>query len=154
MTRITLMIVLAMILIGCQSQATKPEAPVAKPLIHEDSTVYFADKTASLSMRATFESENQSHQQELTRGYKFQFRSIQKRNVSISQVSIIAGGKKINLSENRFLLPPQKGITLNLSLEDTHYIDQQQDAILRFKYEGESQLMSLKGHRLIEFVTP
>jgi len=147
-------LIFLILLAGCKGQLTQPpERPVALPLIYEDSTVYFADNTASLSMRASFESDSQSYHQTLTEGYKFQFRSIQKRNILISQVSIISGGEKINVSTNRFLLPPQQGITLSLSLEDTRRIAQQDEAILRFKYEGDSQLMSIKAHRLLEWTT-
>ena len=147
-------LLLPLLLSACQGTPTTPkkdQTTVSKPLIHQDSTIYFANKTASISMRASFTNTGGGTEQALATGYKLQFRSIQEGNVSISQVSIIAGGKKITLNEQGFLLPPNQGATLSINLEDTRYITGHPDATLRFKYEGESQLMSIKQHRLSEF---
>jgi uncharacterized lipoprotein YajG len=149
-----LYVLLSLLLAGCQttpSALNKTQSSAKSTLIHQDSTVYFAKKTASISMRASFSNTSGGVQQSLVDGYKLQFRSIQKRNISIRRVSIIAGGKKIILSEQGFLLPPHQGATLPISIEDTHFIAQQEDAVLRFKYEGESQLMTIRQHRLKEF---
>lgn len=147
-----LLLWLPLILAACQSGPTTPEKPTNKTtFIHQDSTVYFAGKRASISMRASFTNTANGTEQSLVNGYKLQFRSIEKRNVSITQVSIIAGGKKISLNERGFLLPPSRGATLEVSMEDTRYITESADALLRFKYEGESQLMVIKNHSLSQF---
>ena len=145
-------------LAACESQQTRPENSKtsdsdtsSQNIIHQDSTVYFANRTASVSLRASFISQPASIYQTLNTGYKIQLRSIQRRNISISQVSIIAGGRKIELSKKSFLLPPNKAIILDINLDDTLFIQQQADAVLQFKYDGKSQLMSLKEHQLSQF---
>jgi len=139
---------------GCQTASTKeasPSNPIQNSLIHQDSTVYFADKTASISMRASF-INNGSLEQPIADGYKLQFRSIKKGNVLISQVSIVAGGKKISLTEGSFFVPYNKGINLQLSKEDTLFISQHNDATFRFKHDNESYLMSIRQHKINEFI--
>ena len=146
-------------LIACQAALPKETASSQHTLLHNDSTVYFNDRKASVSMRASF-SNNIDHNEDspiiqtLSTGYKLQFRSISRENVLINNVFIIAGGKRIIVSEGDFFVAPNKGITLSLSHEDSLFIQQQNDAVLRFTIDGESQLMNMKHHKLTEFTLP
>lgn len=141
-------------LMACGSTTTKPVVKPQTPtnIIHQDSTQYFAKETGSISMRATFLNNSGSTQQPFVEGYKFQFRSIQQKNVPVSQVSIIAGGQKFALAENAFFVPPNQGINLALSIKDSQIISQQADAILRFKANNQSYIMSISNHQLIPFI--
>ncbi|ODS24587.1 hypothetical protein AB835_03120 [Candidatus Endobugula sertula] len=103
-------------------------------------------------MRASFSQKPQTIKQQLARGYKLQLRSIHQQSILISQMSIIAGGKKISLNEGSFIVVPQKSVNLSLSPEDSQYISQQSDALLRFKYNGASQLISISNHQLSNFL--
>lgn len=141
-------------LTACQTLDTKntstnsDAAIKAKDVFYHDSTHYFADRTASVSMRATFLNTEDGDKQELVEGYKLQFRTINLKGGAIGQVTIIAGGKQITLSENGFIIPPKQGINLELSLEETQFIHQQNDGLLRFKFQNESQLIQIKDHTL------
>ncbi len=157
-TKILTVVLFSFLISACQSGNVKPEknTPI-KSTFNQDSTVYFAKRTASLSLRASFteageqKSTPASPIQILSRGYQLQFRSIQRKNIAVEQVSIIAGGKKITLTEKIFFVPANKGITLSVSLADTEFISQHNDAVIRFKYNGESQLMSIKRHQIEAF---
>ena len=114
-------------------------------------------------MRASFSSTNPANRdpqkplliQTLAGAYKLQFRSIRPDNLLIDEVSIVAGGKKIAITEGSFFVPANKGITLSLSLDDTQFIAQHSDTVLRFKADNISQLMSIKNHKISEFsLTP
>jgi hypothetical protein len=114
-------------------------------------------------MRASFSSTNPTNRdtqkpllvQTLAGAYKLQFRSIQPDNLLVDQVSIVVGGKKIAITEGSFFVPANKGITLSLSLEDTQFIAQHNDATLRFKADNISQLIMIKDHKISEFsLTP
>lgn len=149
----------SLILIACQAALPKESAPAQHELLHNDSTVYFNDRKASVSMRASFSNntgqhKNASFTQTLSTGYKLQFRSISRENVLINNVFIIAGGKRIIVSESDFFVAPNKGITLALSHEDSLFIQQKNDAVLRFAIDGKSQLMNMRHHKLSEFTLP
>lgn len=148
------MVLCCVFLVACGSTTTKSDAKAQAPtnVIHQDSTQYFAERTGSISMRATFLNTSSSTKQPFVEGYKFQFRSIQQRNVPVSQVSIIAGGQKFELAENAFFVPPNQGINLALSIEESKMISQQSDAILRFKANNQSYIMSISQHQLIPFI--
>lgn len=138
---------------------TLPQAPLDKPepvpattitgnLTYVDSTVLFAEDTASASMRATFTPDGTK----MLEGYKFQFRSIKTDVVFLSSISIIAGGERIFLEEGQIALPKERGITLSLSLEDSLAIANYKTALLQFRYDNESFLMEIALHKLAEFL--
>lgn len=153
------LILFGVVILGCKNTPVIEKPVVKENVIYQDSTVYFANKTASISLRAsllnTIPSNKESNHplviQPLTKGYQLQFRSINKENISISQASIVAGGKKITISDAAFFIPYNQGITLSLSLEDTQYISQQSDAVLRFKYNNHSVIITLSNHTIKEF---
>lgn len=159
-------VIFSLFIIGCGG-TTPPKATTPKETVfHQDSTVYFSKRKASISLRASFSnkitvnnSETNPEQeplpvQPLIQGYKFQFRSIKPDNIFIDQLSIIAGGKKIVIADAGFFVPSNQGVTLNLSLADTLFIHQKNDAILRFKADGVSELMSINGHKMNAFTLP
>ncbi len=165
-------LLISLILTGCQTAPSKKVAANNTPsssvknhgrtsLFHQDSTIYFSNRQASISMRASLESSTPSDAlsnsrplfiKDLKAGYKLQFRSIHQENILIEQMSIVAGGKLFIITEKPFFIPSNKSVNLSLSLEDSLFISQQDDAVLRFKYEGESQLLTIKSHKLNNFI--
>lgn len=152
--RFFIVIFFSAVLVACQTTSTRDKANTANQaakasdVFHRDSTHYFADKTASVSLRATFSNTENANEQKLLSGYKLQFRTINLKGGTIGQVTIIAGGRQITLSENGFVIPPNQGINLQLSLEDTRFIHQQNDGLLRFRFQDESQLIQIQDHAL------
>lgn len=148
-------------LFGCQTAGTptKPSEP-QESIFHQDSTVYFAKRTASVSMRASFKNTiargNNLQQplkiQPLNNGYKFQFRTVRKDNVAIGKVDVIAGGKRIVVSNEKVFLPANQGLTLTLSLADSLFTSEKDDAILAFTFNGNSYLVNIKDHQISEFI--
>lgn len=158
-------IALCILLSACQSTPEPTKKVDAPEILHQDSTVYFADKKASVSMRASFIQRTiQGNQtdplsqstttQLLNGGYQLQFRSIDKGNNSIEDVSVVAGGKKFSLSTTSLLIPQNKWVILGLTEEESLFIAQQSDATLRFRYNQTSYLMSIRNHTLSEFIIP
>ena len=143
---------------GCSITTPRQNTTEPPPKNHAiyDSTVYFAKRTASVSLRASFLNQPSNvlpgGPPAFAKGYKLQFRSISKTNRSISQASIIAGGKKIALTPEAFFIPLNKGATLSISLEDTNYIHQYNNAILRFKYNNESVFFTISNNQISEFI--
>ena len=133
-------------LIGCESQAPKPV--VESPHTHVDSTLYFAERTASISMRASFTREQPST---MTTGYQFQFRTINTQPAFLNSISLVAGGKRLFLEENQIVLPSQKGITLQLSLEDSQWLAQYPSALIQFRHNNDSYLFAIELHQLKAF---
>jgi len=88
----------------------------------------------------------------MNKGYKFQFRTISTRPVFLNSISIVAGGKRIFLEEKQIVLPPQKSITLDLSLEDSLFIGKYPSALLQFRQNNISQIFAIELHQLKEFV--
>ncbi|MFT5117009.1 MAG: hypothetical protein ACI9NY_000536 [Kiritimatiellia bacterium] len=144
-------------ILGCVHAPPPKKVAQQATIFHQESTVYFANKTASISMRASFSNALQNKSsgplivQPLIEGYKLQFRTLKKDNLLIKQASIIVGGKKIVIADDAFFVPYNKGISLSLSLEDTQYISQHDNAILGFNYDNESLLVSIKSHKLSNF---
>ena len=160
--RLTVLLSLSLLMTACVST----DAPVAKKntpdIFHQDSTVYFADKKASISLRASFiqktnestDTTSNTTTQSLMGGYKLQFRSIFKGNSTIGHVSIIAGGRRIVLSDKPLFIQSTKGLTINTSIEDALFIMAYNDATLRFTFNQTSHLMSINNHTLSEFIIP
>jgi hypothetical protein len=131
-------------------------------IFHRDSTVNFANKKASASLRASFIQKNteissvtgSAVSQSLHNGYKLQFRTILAGSNIIDRASIIAGGKRIPLTETELFVRPNKGLIISISEADTLFIHQQRDATLRFLFNGTSHLMSIRNHQLSEFILP
>lgn len=122
-----------------------------------DSTVYFENKKSSASLRASFiqntnTPSSSTPSQQLNGGYQLQFRTILKGNNVIDRASIIAGGQRIILITTPLFIHPQKGLTIRLNEKDTLLIRSQSDATLRFSFNGESHLMSLRNDKLSEFI--
>ena len=127
---------------------TPPETP-APAFTYVDSTLLFAEDSASASMRATFNREGNATMAE---GYKFQFRSINDDVIFLSSISIIAGGDRFFLEEGQIALPKEKGVTLTLPLEDSLAIAQYETALFQFRFGNESFLMQIALHKLSEYL--
>ncbi len=162
-----ILIISSLLILGCQTTSTtqqNPQSSGAKKdtLFHQDSTVYFADRTASVSMRPSFKNTINSNNdpqkpliiQPLNNGYQLQFRTIRKNNIVLEKIDIIAGGKRIPISEGQVFIPANKGLRLSLSLENSLLINKDDKAILAFTFDGESFLVSIKYHRINEFTLP
>ena len=134
------------VLAGCQSTPNEPA--VVSPYTYVDSTQYFDERTASVSMRATFTNSSPSG---MERGYLFQFRSINKKPAFLNSISIIAGGKRYFLEEGQVVLPNQKGLTFNLSLDDSLEVAKYPSSLLQFRHNNQSYLFSIELHQLQEF---
>jgi len=160
-TIIVSLCLLALTLASCVHTPSTTETVEKDTVFHQESTLYFANKTASISMRASFTntSSNEANGarskplivQPLAEGYKLQFRTINKDNLLINQASIIVGGRKIPIAKGAFFVPYNKGVTLSLSLEDTQYISQHDNATLGINYDDESLLMTIKNHKISIF---
>lgn len=135
-----------LVLSACSSKPIQDPA-LPSPFNYVDSTQYFAERTGSVSMRATFNKKDSV----MAEGYKFQFRTINPRPVFLNSVSIIAGGKRIFLEEGQIVLPSQKGITLPLSLEDSAFIAGFPSALLQFKQNNISEIFTIELHQLSIF---
>jgi hypothetical protein len=61
------------------------------------------------------------------------------------------GGRKIVIAKDAFFVPYNKGITLSLSLEDTQYISQHDNAVLGFTYDNKSLVVTIKNHKISNF---
>ena len=134
-------------LTGCQSQQASEKAPES-PYTYVDSTLYFAERTASISMRATFTDQQPST---MTKGYKFQFRTINTQPAFLSSISLIADGKRIFLEEGQVVLPSQKGVTLELSLENSLWLAKYPSALVQFRHGNDSYIFAIGLHQLKEF---
>jgi hypothetical protein len=163
--RLTVLLGLSLLITACANIDT--DTPVAEKntpdIFHQDSTVYFSDKKSSVSLRASFIQKTSAPSdtttsivttQSLMNGYKLQFRSILKGNNAVEKISIIAGGKRIILSDTSLFIQTNKGLTINTNKEDTRFIMEQSDATLRFKFNQKSYLMSIRNHTLSEFIVP
>ena len=148
---------LALFLSACGSNPTQTgTTPEVLPVVEEvpaftyvDSTILFAEDTASASMRATFNREGNTTMAE---GYKFQFRSVNNEVIFLSSISVVAGGERIFLEEGQIALPKEKGITLQLSLEDSLKIAEYETALFQFRFDNESFLMQISLHKLSEYL--
>ena len=161
--RLSILLGLSLVIVSCTNTATPADTQNTSDIFHQESTVLFANKKASVSLRASFIQKTSgvndtttsgTTTQSLLNGYKFQFRAILKGNNTIEKVSIIAGGEKIVLSDKPLFILPGKGLTINTNKEDALFIMNQNDATLRFKFNQESHLMSIRNHTLSEFIVP
>lgn len=128
---------------ACSSKPIKEPSPPSL-FNYVDSTEYFAERTGSVSMRAVFNKSDSV----LAQGYKFQFRTISTKPVFLNSVSIIAGGKRVFLEEGQIVLPSLKGITLQLSLEDSLYIASFPSALLQFRQNNQSEIYTIELHQI------
>ncbi|MGH1487138.1 MAG: hypothetical protein ACRBCI_13070 [Cellvibrionaceae bacterium] len=142
-----LMILTVLVIAGCGGTPQKDSTQPA-PFTYVDSTQYFADRTASVSMRAIFNREQPSGMAE---GYKFQLRTISNQPAFLNSISIIAGGKRIFLEEGQIVLANGRGITLQLSLEDSLFVSQYPSALVQFRHNNNSYIFSIELHQLKEF---
>ena len=149
------------LIVGCQSTQVQNEQKKNSSfnnIFHKDSTLYFANRTAPVSMRASFSIVHFSQpslktlfpSQTLVQSYKLQFRSISQNNQLIEQVTIITAGKKIILLDGPLFISGDTGLTL-LSLEDSQFISKQRDVVLNFKYKNEAHFFSIQNHQLTPF---
>jgi hypothetical protein len=138
--------ILCLLVIGCESAPNKSQ-PAISPNNYVDSTEYFAERKGSVSLRATFSKKNSK----MGSGYKFQFRTISPRPTFLNSISVVAGGKRIFLDEGQIVLPSQKGVTLELSLEDSLFIGTFPSALLQFKQNNASEIFTIELHQLKEF---
>jgi hypothetical protein len=145
---ITLLLLSSIFLSACGSAPEKNQQASISPYTYVDSTLYFAERTASVSMRATFNREQPSGMAE---GYLFQFRTISNKPAFLNSISIVAGGKRLFLEEGQIVLPNQKGVTLQLSLEDSLFVAQYPSALVQFRHNNDSQIFSIELHQLTEF---
>lgn len=145
-----------LLLSGCGTTTQKPTPAASaqtpaldKPYTFIDSTEYFADRTASVSMRATFDTTGTAT---MSTGYKFQFRSISKSPIFLSSMSIIAGGKRFFVEKGQVTLTNNKSVTLTLPLEDSQFIGTFPSALLQFKHNNLSHILTITLHQLQEFI--
>ena len=142
----------------------QPSMPLAKPsekIIEKiekydylDSTLFFDEIHASLSMRATFKrSTFEKGADGLVENYKFQFRSRRDLPVKISNIAIIVAGKRIFLESGTSYLPKNKPLIFTLSTADSQFIQDQPQAIFLFEYQNDSKAVLIEGHKLVKFVT-
>jgi len=138
------------IIISCGTQPTKTQPELSPEQLYTfvDSTLYFNARNSSISMRATFEKGNDL---KMSKGYLFQFRTIDNKPIFLSSVSVIAGGKRIFLEKKQLLLTPKKDITLSLSLEDSLFLAQFPTGLLQFKQNNSSELFTIALHQLDTF---
>ena len=170
----TIFLLMLTLLTGCQNQGaitesgnqadnetgestiTNKESSTNAAIFYQDSTVYFAEESASISMRASFLNQLQEQGEQViqpfAQGYRLQFRSLEEPPPSLGTVAIIAGGRKIELTGSSIIIPSKQGITFSISLENTRFISEQSDSVLQFKYQGESYFMLINDHRLSDFV--
>ncbi len=99
-------------------------------------------------MRSTFDQKQSSA---MADGYKFQFRTINNKPIFLSSISIIAGGKRLFLEEGQIVLPAQKGVTLELSLDDSLFVASFPSALLQFKHNNNSEIFEIELHQLKDF---
>jgi len=137
---------LCVFIIGCESAPDKSQ-PTISPYNYVDSTEYFAERTGSVSLRATFSKQDSK----MDEGYKLQFRTISPRPVFLNSISVVAGGKRIFLEEGQIVLPSQKGVTLEASLEDSLFIGKFPSALLQFKQNNISEILTIELHQLKKF---
>ena len=131
-----------------QTQQIDREANPESAYTYVDSTVLFAEKTASVSLRASFGTQDPGMKQ----GYQLQFRTLSDTPVFLSSISVIAGGQRLFVEEGQIVLPQKKGISLSLSLEESLFIGEYETALLQFRYNNESFLMQIRLHQLSEFI--
>jgi hypothetical protein len=144
----TFLVLCLLIVVNCgSSPQKKPESQIS-PFTFVDSTLYFAERTASVSMRATF---NNAQPSGMNKGYMFQFRTISKNPAFLNSVSIVAGGKRFFLEEGQIVLPSQKGVTLKLPLNDSLFVAKYPSALLQFRYNNTSFIFSIELHQLKDF---
>ena len=144
-----------LLLAGCGTVATTPESGQKSTtenssLTFVDSTQYFREDTASISLRASFDTSSNTSLT-MVDGYKFQFRTLSDTPIFISSVSIIAGGKRFFVEEGQFVLTKEKGTTSTLPLDDSLFIADFPSALLQFRYNNESFLFEIALHQLKEF---
>lgn len=139
------------IISSCGTQPTKTQSALPSEQVHTfvDSTLYFNSRNSSISMRATFEKGNDLT---MSKGYLFQFRTIDNKPIFLSSVSVIAGGKRIFLEKKQLLLTPKEQITLSLPLEDSLFLAQFPTALLQFKQNNTSELFTIALHQLDIFI--
>lgn len=143
-------IFLAISLVSCGTTDNKPtKSATPSPYTYVDSTEYYLEDTASVSMRATF--NNNAPQSGMVTGYKFQFRSLNPKPLFLSSISIIAGGKRLFVEEGQLVVANDKPITQNLNLQDSEFIAQYPDALLQFRANNQSVLFTIELHQLREF---
>lgn len=147
--KVLIVVAVVLLIASCGSQKAKDAPPVQAPYTFVDSTEYFADRTASVSMRATFHREQPASG--MAEGYRFQFRTINTQPAFLNSISLVAGGKRIFLEEGQIVLPLEKGITLQLSLEDSLLVAQQNSALLQFRHNNTSHIFTIELHQLKPF---
>jgi hypothetical protein len=136
---------------SCTTQTMKP-TPTSTPeplFTFVDSTLFFNDRNSSISMRTTF---NKGTNYNMVKGYFFQFRTITKKPIFLSSVSIVAGGKRLFLEEGQLLLTEKNSVTLNLSLENSLLITQFPKVLFQFKQNNKSEIFIIDLHQLDQYI--
>lgn len=120
-----------------------------KPTVEQgnfiDSTLYFNDKTASVSLRAPMNERGQ-----LGSGYQLQFRAL--NSVPLKNIVIITGGERIVLERGLVYVSANKGLNYSLSLSDSLYIAVNPRSTLLFEFDGQSKIIEMKDHKLTSFM--
>lgn len=140
------LLICVIVLSACESKPIQ-EAPTVSPYNYVSSTEYFADRTSSISMRAAFSKTDSK----MAEGYRFQFRTINKGAVFLDSISVIAGGKRIFLEENQIVLPPDRGLTLQLPMEDSLFVAKFPTTLLQFRQNNVSYIFAIELHQLRPF---
>ena len=134
-------------LTACESQPDKNL--ISPPYTYIDSTLYYADRQASISVRASFNQQNNNAG--LAEGYRFQFRSIRAEPVFLNSISIVAGGKRFFLEAGQVVVPNQQGVTLQLPLDESKFVASFPSALIQFRHNNDSYIFSIELHQLKPF---
>ena len=162
---LTIVLINVLLLVACQPHVHLPVdekpisttklTPVTKPVKkaeeydYRDSTLFFDEVRASLSMRATLKQGADN----LLKNYKFQFRSRRDLPVKINNIAITVAGKRIVLEPGTLYLPKNKSLTFELSTADSQLIQNQSQATLLFDYERVTKVALIEGHKLVKFIS-
>ncbi len=138
-----------------QTPENKKAPPSTPSADYQDSTLFFDNRLGSISLRASVSrpSAASTGKPSLVSGYQFQFRSARAETMTLENIAVTAGGKRIALENGTLFLPPQKGLTFSLSLSDSQFVFKQPQAMLLFIYNGKTQIARISNHRLLDFIT-
>lgn len=138
---------------GKAQTAVKPKPKPTYRYI--ESTLFFDDEKASVSLRAAVHSPSVSNPSAtvlpLVSGYQFQFRSVNDTAVPTGNVAIKSDGDMIVVEAGHAFIPSGKGVTFVLGLKDSRRVNAASDAILLFDYKNKLHQVIIHQHQLIEW---
>ncbi len=120
-----------------------------------ESTLFIDNMRASVSLQATVNALSppggaKRDDALLKEGYRFQFRSINKEEVSIGNVIIQADGQTVVVEPGSALIPSGQGYTMLVDLNNSRRVNPYKNATLTFDYQGRSVNVILREHQLVD----